>query len=659
MAGGQTQPSPTPAPIREEVIVTASRTETRLGETPASIAIVGRPEIASSAAPVMDDVLRQTVGFSIFRRSSSRNANPTTQGVSLRGLGASGASRSVILFDGIPLNDPFGGWAQWNRVAPVEVERVEVLRGGASSLYGDSGLSGAINVLPRPDKGRFISAEVFVGTQKTLSGSVFGGLAFDKWQTSITAASFQTRGFIPVEEAARGPVDSYAGVRSSNLAARITRDLGGQASIFFRPSYFGEIRSNGTGLQTNRTHIRQLAVGGDLEKNVLFRWRVYGGTQVFDQVFSAVNATRTGESLTRVQRVPAQNIGFTGQASRVIKDHTLVGGIESRNVRGSSDEVAYANNLPTSLVDAGGRQTIVGAFFQDLVRLGDRLVIAGSLRYDDWQDYAATSVTRTLATNAIAVTTFPDRNENALSPQGSLLYHLSDEWSIYASVSRSFRAPTLNELYRSFRVGNVITLANENLRAERASNFEAGISFGRKQTFLRVNGFWTDIDKPVANVTLPSVTVIIVRQRQNMGATRSRGFEAEGERRFRRFTLSGGYLFVDSVVTSFPANVNLVGRRVPQVARHQFTFQSRYARDEWSLALQGRASSHQFDDDLNQFRLEPYAQFDVFAAREFGDRFQIYAAVENIFNSRYSVGRTPIRTLSSPANLRVGLRFRP
>ena len=201
-----------PADLREETVVTANRIETRTGETPASIVILPRAEIETSAAPTMDDTLRQVAGFSIFRRSSSRNANPTTQGVSLRGVGASGASRTLVLFDGVPLNDPFGGWVQWNRVSAVGVERVEVLRGGASSLYGNGSLSGTINLIPRTPGEKFIfSAEAFGGTQNTLSASAFAGFHLDDWTADLTASSFQTKGYIPVDKAARGPADSFAG----------------------------------------------------------------------------------------------------------------------------------------------------------------------------------------------------------------------------------------------------------------------------------------------------------------------------------------------------------------------------------------------------------------------------------------------------------------
>ncbi|MFN2500871.1 MAG: TonB-dependent receptor [Pyrinomonadaceae bacterium] len=660
-------PGPTPVPIREEVVVTATRTETRMGDTAASIVTFQRTDIESSAAPTLDDVLRQAPGFSIFRRSSSRNANPTTQGVSLRGVGSSGASRSIVLFDGVPLNDPFGGWVQWNRVSPIAVEWVEVLRGGASSLYGDAGLSGAVNIIPRRVDDKIIfAADVFAGTQKTLSGSAFAGVRSDNWSADVTIGSFRTAGFIPIEEVARGPVDSLAGVRSTNLAARVSRSLTRNASLFIRPSYFGEVRTNGTGLQTNRTHTRQILTGGDLEAGTLtgvfsqvsVSWRVYAADQVYDQVFSAVNASRTSEGLIRIQRVSPTNFGLSSQLSAVHGDHTIVGGIELKIVRGFSDETVFVNETPSSIVSAGGKQKTVGAFVQDLVRFGRRVVLAGSVRYDQWKNYGAQSSTRPSSGGRSTVDAFADRVEHAISPQASLLYHASDRIALYATVSKSFRSPTLNELYRSFRVGNVLTLLNSDLRAEHALNGEGGVMISARRSSLRATAFSTVVDDPVSNVTLSSSAALITRQRKNAGQNRSRGVEIEGEVRYRHLSVSGGYLLADSMVVSFPSNQRIEGLRIPQVARHQFTAQVRYSYARWTLAAQFRGSSNQYDDDLNLFRLEPYSQVDLFASRSFRERIEIYGAVENLLNSRYSVGRTPIRTVSSPINLRLGIRWK-
>lgn len=654
--------TPTPTPeIREEVVVTATRTETRLEETPASIVSLSQKEIKTNASPVIDDVVRQTVGFSLFRRSNSRNANPTTQGASFRGIGSSGASRSLILLEGVPLNDSFGGWILWNRVPTVAIERIEVLRGGASSLYGSNALSGTINIIPRKSNEKFnFSAEIFGGTQKTLSGSTFFGFKQNDWMLDFVASSFQTKGYKIVDKAQRGAVDQFAGSKNSNFSGRIARNFNSIGEIFIKPSYFGEVRSNGTGLQTNRTHLRQLVLGGNKDfswQNSRFNWLFYGGTQVYDQIFSTVSADRNSESLNRIQRVPSQNFGFSSQFSTTIQNQTFLLGFETKEVRGASNEIAVANNRATSIISSGGRERTYAFYFQDFAKIG-KVVLVGNLRFDNWQNFRALTSTRTLSTNQTVTNIFPNRTENAFSPQISLLYQLPKNFSFFASASRSFRAPSLNELYRAFRVGNVLTQANENLKAEEATNFESGLSFSRQNLYFRGNFFWTGVENPVSNVTLSQTPSLITRQRQNVGKTRSSGFELENETRWKDFNFSVGYLFADSKVVEFPANPVLENLRVPQTSRHQLTFQTRYSKKDWSFALQGRAASKQFDDDLNTFELEPYFQLDAFAAKNFKENLQIFIGLENIFNSRYSVGKTPIRTVSSPINLRIGFRWK-
>nr|MDQ3374092.1 TonB-dependent receptor [Acidobacteriota bacterium] len=332
-------------------------------------------------------------------------------------------------------------------------------------------------------------------------------------------------------------------------------------------------------------------------------------------------------------------------------------GLEAREVRGASDEIGFFNNRATSKSGAGGRERTFGVFVQDFVRIGSKFVLAGSVRFDSWQNFTALSSTRTLANNQTTTTIFPDRRETAFSPQVSLLFQATKNLSFFALASKSFRAPTLNELYRGFRVGNVVTLSNENLRAEKANNFESGASFGKGNVYIRGNFFWTEISQPVANVTLSVTPGLITRRRQNVGETRARGLEVEAETRAGDFNFSVGYLLADSRVAEFSANRSLENLFVPQVARHQLTLQTRYTKRDWSLAFQGRASSRQFDDDLNTFRLEPYFQLDGFAAKKFNENWQVFIGVENIFNSSYSVGRTPLRTISSPLNLRVGVRW--
>jgi outer membrane receptor protein involved in Fe transport len=385
-------------------------------------------------------------------------------------------------------------------------------------------------------------------------------------------------------------------------------------------------------------------------------------SQIYHQSFSSIAVDRNSELLTRLQTVPSSSTGASVQWSKTFSDTVnFYAGSEFRIVRGSSDEIAFAAGRPTSLVNSGGREATAGTFVGGSYLPTKRLVFSGGVRVDHWREYSAYSETRPLNSAVTTRSAFPDRSETAVSPRVSALFRVNSSVSLTANYSRGFRQPTLNELYRSFRVGNVLTLANENLKAERASTGEGGVllsAFSNK-IYLRTVGFCTFINEPVANVTLSSTPALITRQRQNLGQTRSCGLEADGQFRLtKELEFSAGYLFVEPRVTRFPADRSFEGLRVPQVAKDQFTSQIRYDRpDIASITLQLRASDAQFDDDQNQFRLAGFATVDAFVLRRINRSFEIYLAAENIFNDKVEAGRTPVLTLASPRTLRVGVRI--
>ncbi len=211
-------------------------------------------------------------------------------------------------------------------------------------------------------------------------------------------------------------------------------------------------------------------------------------------------------------------------------------------------------------------------------------------------------------------------------------------------------------------MGNVLTLANENLRAEWLTAGETGLRFSllNERLVLRGNFFWNEVTRPIANVTLRATPSLITRQRQNLGRTRSRGTEIEADAHFKSFwSLSAGYLFVDATVVRFPPNTRLEGLLIPQIARHQFTFQARYTNPAIVMfSLQGRGTSAQFDDDQNLFRLRRYFTLDAFLSRRLGRGVEAFVAAENLFNQRYETGKTPVTTIGLPILVRVGFRLR-
>src|SRR5437763_11168198 len=189
-----------PKSLSQEINVTANRSEAILGETAESVSLIPREEVASTAATTVDDLLRQVPGFTLFRRSGSRTANPTTLGVSLRGTGGSGASRALVLEDGIPLNDPFGGWVYWGHVPREAINSIEILRGGASSLYGSDALGGVINVVEVAPRRNLFSSEFSGGNQTTGEFSGVDSLQLGQWNLLTSGEVFHTDGFTIIPE---------------------------------------------------------------------------------------------------------------------------------------------------------------------------------------------------------------------------------------------------------------------------------------------------------------------------------------------------------------------------------------------------------------------------------------------------------------------------
>jgi outer membrane receptor protein involved in Fe transport len=241
------------------------------------------------------------------------------------------------------------------------------------------------------------------------------------------------------------------------------------------------------------------------------------------------------------------------------------------------------------------------------------------------------------------------------------MHQFSSNVSWSASAYRAFRAPSLNELYRSFRQGNTLTNANADLNAERLTGGETGIDVNGFQQRLEVRGtfFFNEIIDPIANVTLSMTPALITRQRQNLGRTSAPGFEINTVAHLTsRIQFSAGYQYVDTKVISFPQNTSLVGLWVAQVPHNVLTFQGRYTDPSHiDFTIEGRMVGNQFDDDQNQFLLPRFFVLDAMASRNLKGGFQLFAACENLLNEKYEIAATPVPNIGLPIAARFGFRF--
>ncbi|MBZ5653635.1 MAG: TonB-dependent receptor, partial [Acidobacteriia bacterium] len=479
----------------------------------------------------------------------------------------------------------------------------------------------------------------------------------------LTAESFHSDGYILVRDQDRGAVDTAAASQHRTGAITAERRFGANRA-YVSGALFEEARNNGTQLQVNSTHIGSLSAGADWNSSPAgsFTTRVYFDSQRFLQTFSSVSTDRNSETLVRSQTVPAQRLGFSEYWTRPVHSaHTLLAGVEVEDIRGHSDELIYVAGRAATRSDGGGRQTVVGLFGQDLIRIGSRWLLTAAVRVDRWTNFDAFQNSFPVSRGVASLVNLTDRAQLAVSPRASVRYQLNHNVALAASTYRAFRAPTLNELYRSFRLGNISTLANSALTAEHMTGGEGSaiVDAANGRISLRGTFFWAQVDNPIANVTLSITPQLITRQRQNLGLTRSRGVEASAAIHLNdRWRLSAACQFVDARVVSFPADPSLQRLVIPQVPRFQFSSELRYdSGSRWTFVAQPRFVSTQFDDDRNQLPLGSFFAVDGFASRRINRFVELYAAAENLFDQRYTVARTPTVVLGPPTIVRGGIRL--
>ena len=623
-----------PRGITETVNVSAAPERLRLA-TPVSATVLDARSLAEAPALTLDDQLRTVPGFSLFRRSSSRVANPTTQGVTLRGLAASGASRTAVTADGQPLNDPFGGWVYWDRVPTASIERIEVARGGTSDLHGSDALGGAIRISTSEEPG--VRLWLDGGTQSTARVSSYAARRFGGWTAGGAFEASTTDGFVIVAPESRGPVDVPAFSKYTSAAARVSAPLHADASFDVRGSYFTEDRGNGTPFQSNATIVRALsgrAAGTGL--GGVWTVRGSGASQDYDQTFSAVAADRASERPTSLQHVDAGSAGLDLEYVRSGARHASLVGVTVRDTGADLLQGPPAGPFGPTEAD----QRTAAATVQTSIQPGGPVSLGAGIRAEFWTSEGGESESRTIG---------------RVGPRASIAWRVSPDVSVRTAVHRAYRMPTMNELHRPFRVGNVVTNANAALDPESSVGIEAALFARRGPAALRVVGFWSRLSDAIVNVTLESEPSLIVRQRQNAGRIRAAGIEVEADARVARaVSLTASAAWIDSVFTD---GAGLDGLRVPQVPRLQVSAGLQGAWRRASLALDWRYVGAQFDDDRNQFRLEPSGMVNARAGWRMRPSLELFAAMENAFDEEQDVGRTPIRTIGLPRTVRVGVRW--
>jgi hypothetical protein len=328
--------------VGESVVVRADRLPAATG-APFAVEEVTAEELRRAPQLRLDDLLRaQVPGFSLFRRSSSRVANPTTQGVTLANFGPSGAGRTLVLLDGIPLNDPFAGYVLWNQAPPASLESVLVTPGGGAGLFGNAALAGTIFLESRRAKEDGVLVEGTVGNQDTYGVSLARILCASRLRFR-SSASISRPAAIPSCRRINGAASTPTPARSricSSCGSEFALDA--ETSLQLQLRGFREERGNGTLFTRNDT--RGADASAVLTKrvpqlNAELRVTAYGQRRKYRSTFSSVNAARDVETPALDQfDVPAIAAGGSAVWSMVVAPHVITLGADVRWVEGETRE---------------------------------------------------------------------------------------------------------------------------------------------------------------------------------------------------------------------------------------------------------------------------------------------------------------------------------
>jgi vitamin B12 transporter len=664
----------------ERITVRADRLPDAGAAAPFSVEVVTREEIERAPQLRLDDLLRgQVPGFSLFRRSSSRAAHPTTQGVTLRNFGPNGAGRTLVLLDGIPLNDPFAGYVLWNQAPPASLENIVVQPGGGAGLFGNAALAGTIFLITTRPEEESAFADLSIGNYDAYAVAAGGNLVRGRASLSAFAERFSTSGYPVLRADQRGSVDNTSSADSSLVQISGEVSLTPETTLRLQTRRFEEDRGNGTIFTRNETlgsdvsavlTTRVPALSSELQVSA------YGQRRKFRSTFSSVNSGRDVETPALDQYdVPANAAGGSAVWTMALAgQHRVTFGGDFRWIEGETNEAFRWNGTEfTRLRNAGGRQLFIGAFVEDVWDVSETATLVGGFRLDRWQLVDGMRRESEGGTGAIITDSrFADRDGYNLNGRLGTRLVLAPDLSVRAAGYTGFRVPTLNELYRPFRVGNDVTEANAALEPERLFGVEAGFEWRAIQTVrLAATGFFNRLEDAIGNITIgvgpgtfePGGFIPaggVLRQRRNIDLVLAPGVELSGEWRIvPTIVIRAGYLFTEPTIEKASESA-LQGRLLAQTPRHVFTSGVEWTPSQrWLVTAQMRTSSSQFEDDLNTRTLASFTTIDAAIFYNFSEALAAAVKAENLFDTELETGKSAdgLVSIGTPRLVTVQLRW--
>jgi outer membrane receptor protein involved in Fe transport len=662
----QALPPPDPPPV---IVVTGQALPDPAAERAYDVTTISRDQLTDSPSHQLDEVLKSIPGLQLFRRSDSTSGHPTSQGVTLRSLGGNASSRALLVLDGVPQTDPFGGWVNWPAYDPAGLAEVRIVRGGGSVPYGPGALAGVIEMSSLSEIGAEASIEG--GSRQSLRGHFYVGAPLGGGVLTLDAQAGRSDGFIPVTEETRGPVDRPSPFSEGSLRARYAVPIGSDVELQASGLGFIDERERGLPFTENRTRGADAAVR--LIGKGRWQWSATGYAQwrSFRSGFASVNEERTQAKAVALQdSVPSTGLGGSVEARpRVGSGVELRLGADMRLTSGDSNELySYVAGEPTRRRRSGGESATAGLFAEASWAKGP-LTLTGGGRIDHWSISGGELAEREIAGGAwLSDHHYPGRSGWLPTARAGAVLDAGGGFSLRLAAYLGWRMPTLNELFRPFRVGADATAANPSLDPERLQGAEAGVRYKKGVLDLELTGFANRLAHAIANVTLghgpgqfPGVGFVAgnYSQRRNLGSVSSTGIEASGQVSSGPWHARLGASLTRARVEAGGDAAGLDGLRPAQTPDFMLSGEFGWEEGGRSASLLVRHVGAQNEDDLGTLRLPPATTVDAFVAWPLTGKLQLIARGENLLDEAVIAGLDSDGTSerATPRTIWIGLRW--
>ena len=620
------------------VVVSATRSERTVTDQPMSVTVVEKEQIQETPANSLDDVLRTTVGINV-PLISSYQIHPTGNSFSMRGLGG---IRALVMLDGVPINDPFFGYVQWNRVPMENIERVEVVRGASASMWGNYAMGGVVNIITRkPGDKNSYTASGGGGSYGTYRGDGSADIVLsDQVRVRGNFNAWGTAGFDQIQPA-YGPM--FAPTSFNALTGQFAAyfDPDPTLSANLRVNVFSENQVLRTPLLTNNQQIYDLA--GNVTKKL--GWADLTVTAFHEQSRLVSNTTATpagtafgyGEYTQGIHATPVWSTGasaqLSGRVGDVVRQASI--GVDFQQISGSDTATILSQAGSQIRTDIGsGSQRFFGIFGQVDIFPVESLEILLSARFQNFMNFDGYDG----APGGQGVV--PNSAQNSFDPRISIKWQASPNVALRTAAYTAFRAPNLDNLYRAFSTTSLVFLPNSQLTPETLKGIEGGFDLA----FGPVSGQFTAFYQEVSNlITLRTLSpaqlppgFFFGTQNINAGKAVVQGIELQAAWQIMDgLKLDANYTTVSSIIVDNQYDPASVGKQQAGIPTQQAAATLSYADPRgWRAAARFRWIGQSWGDNANTMPLDSFSVFDVSAGYRFKG-VEAFVDVQNLFNAYY------------------------